>query len=66
MVRDWLTDPLLLQECRRRTLRAQATRLMTALAEAGLHEAAAHVPTGIQALDRAALLDAGSGSERLH
>lgn len=66
MVRDQLTDPLRLQEFRRRVLRAQADRLMTALVQAGLHEAAAHVSTGIQVLDRASLLDAGSGRERLH
>jgi hypothetical protein len=56
-MRDRLTDPALRQELRLRILRAQAARLMMSLHEVGLHEAAAHVLTGIQAIDRAASLE---------
>lgn len=62
---DRLTDPLLLQEFRRRVLRAQAARLMTAMDEAGLHEATPHVSTSIEAIDRA-LPEVSPGVERLH
>jgi hypothetical protein len=65
-MRDRLTDPMLLLEFRRRILRAQAARLMIALDEAGLHEAAAHISTGIEAIDRTAGLRTGPGVERLH
>jgi len=65
-VHDLIADRVLLQAIRLRVLRAQATRLMSALDAAGLHEAAAEVSRGIEAMDRAALLKRGPDVERLH
>lgn len=65
-MRDLIADRVLLHAVRLRILRAQAARLMLALDEVGLHEAAAHVSTGIRVMDRAALLEAGSSGARLH
>lgn len=66
MMRNRLSHPVRLQAFRLRILRAQAARLMMSLREAGLHEAAAHVSTGIKAIDRAALEEEPPNVERLH